>query len=199
MLAMTSMSASSGTNFSGKSRTCSANSCTLNGSCAVSSSGMAQPYGSCGGRRPSKNRRGAGREQDVGDVENRQARCVRCKVRCDQRGCRRDVAGQDVAGVDVQVSQPRKVHTGWAARGWVERDDDPRRVEAQRQVCQVCVMLSRMPLRSAVRMTTVRIRRVGAVRSKICENRPDEIWEKFSVWGRGTHHNSGRSLSVSTG
>jgi len=50
------MSASSGTNISGQSRTYSANSCTLNGSRAVSSStssGMAQPYRSRSGRQPS--------------------------------------------------------------------------------------------------------------------------------------------------
>ena len=45
----------------------------------------------------------------------------------------------------------------------------------------VCVMHSRTPLRRAVRMTTVRVRRVGAVRRKICENEPDEMWVRLSV------------------
>lgn len=82
---------------------------------------------------PREHGRAAGHEEDVGNVEGRQARCVRR----DERNCGRDGAGQDVAGVDVQVAQPGQVRIGWVARGWVERDCDARRVEAQRQVCQV--------------------------------------------------------------
>ncbi len=82
---------------------------------------------------PREHGRAAGHEQDVGDVEGHQARCVRR----DERDCGRDGAGKDVAGVDVQVTQPRQVRSGWVARGRVKRDDDARRVEAQSQVCQV--------------------------------------------------------------
>ena len=60
----------------------------------------------------------------------------------------------------------------------------------------VCVMHSRIPLRRAVHMTTVRVRMVGAVRSKICENRPDDMRVNLSFWGRGTHHNLGHSCMI---
>lgn len=57
----------------------------------------------------------------------------------------------------------------------------------------VRVMHSKMPPMSAVRVTTVMIRRVGAVRRKVCEKRSDEMWVKLSLLERGTHHDLGQS------
>ena len=78
----------------------------------------------------------AGHEEDVGDVKGRQARCVR-RDECD---CGRDGVGKDVAGIDVEMTQPWEARSGWEARRRVvvvEGDEDARRVEAERQVCQV--------------------------------------------------------------
>ena len=75
----------------------------------------------------------AGHKHDVGDVESRKAGCVRGE----ERDCWRDRVGKHVTGVDVQMAQQWEVRSGWVARDRLEWDADTRRVEAERQVCQV--------------------------------------------------------------